>query len=163
MKGFLEEYGKIILVVCVILLMLTFSKTGLAKQMGDSIVAVVNDLHTTSESYVLPAQDIMYIDVNGVVNNEIIAHMEPDVITFDVYINGKQESNNYSDFWRRYPQGSTIKINDFNVNSQYKLFGYSINTCAKDKIIPLNTTDEINLTSFTNNEDTKIYLHLETK
>ena len=44
MKGFLEEYGLIIVVVAVILLMLLFAKTGLAKNIQDAITNTVNHL-----------------------------------------------------------------------------------------------------------------------
>ena len=46
MKGFLEEYGLIIVVVAVILLMLLFAKTGLAKNIQDAITNTVNHLLT---------------------------------------------------------------------------------------------------------------------
>lgn len=44
MKGFLEEYGLIIVVVAVILLMLLFAKTGLAKNIQDAITNTVAHL-----------------------------------------------------------------------------------------------------------------------
>lgn len=44
MKGFLEEYGLIIVVVAVILLMLLFAKTGLAKNIQLAITNTVNHL-----------------------------------------------------------------------------------------------------------------------
>ena len=44
MKGFLEEYGLIIVVVAVILQMLLFAKTGLAKSIQDAITNTVAHL-----------------------------------------------------------------------------------------------------------------------
>ena len=44
MKGFLEEYGLIIVVVAVILLMLLCAKTGLAKNIQDAITNTVAHL-----------------------------------------------------------------------------------------------------------------------
>lgn len=44
MKGFLEEYGLIIVVVAVILLMLLFAKTGLAKNITNAITNTVDHL-----------------------------------------------------------------------------------------------------------------------
>lgn len=46
MKGFLEEYGLIIVVVAVILLMLLFAKSGLARNIQDAITNTVNHLLT---------------------------------------------------------------------------------------------------------------------
>lgn len=46
MKGFLEEYGLIIVVVAVILLMLLFAKTGLVENIKNAITSSVNDLLT---------------------------------------------------------------------------------------------------------------------
>lgn len=46
MKGFLEEYGLIIVVVAVILLMLLFAKTGLATQIQEAIKKTVEHLLT---------------------------------------------------------------------------------------------------------------------
>lgn len=44
MKGFLEEYGLIIVVVAVILLMLAFAKSGLSTQIQDAIKNTVAHL-----------------------------------------------------------------------------------------------------------------------
>ena len=56
MKGFLEEYGLIIVVVAVILLMLAFAKTGLATKLQESITSIVEKLLSTGESYLPGAQ-----------------------------------------------------------------------------------------------------------
>lgn len=50
MKGFLEEYGLIIVVVAVILLMLLFGKTGFAKNIQDAILGSANHIVETGES-----------------------------------------------------------------------------------------------------------------
>lgn len=50
MKGFLEEYGLIIVVVAAILLMLLFGKTGFAKSIQDAILGSANHIVETGES-----------------------------------------------------------------------------------------------------------------
>ena len=56
MKGFIEEYGLIILIVVVILVMLTCSKIGFAGPLGDNINAIIDDLFKTGNSYVKDAK-----------------------------------------------------------------------------------------------------------
>lgn len=50
MKGFLEEYGLIIVVVAVILLMLLFGKTGFAKNIQDAILGSANHIVETGDN-----------------------------------------------------------------------------------------------------------------
>lgn len=50
MKGFLQEYGNIIVVVAVILLMLLFGKTGFAKNIQDAILGSANHIVEAGES-----------------------------------------------------------------------------------------------------------------
>lgn len=50
MKGFLEEYGLIIVVVAVILLMLLFGKSGYAKSIQDAILGSANHIVETGEN-----------------------------------------------------------------------------------------------------------------
>ena len=50
MKGFIQEYGNIIVVVAVILLMLLFGKTGYAKSIQDAILGSANHIVETGES-----------------------------------------------------------------------------------------------------------------
>lgn len=50
MKGFLEEYGTIIVVVAVILLMLLFGKTGYAKSIQNAILGSANHIVETGEN-----------------------------------------------------------------------------------------------------------------
>ena len=159
MKGFLEEYGKIILVVCVILLMLTFSKAGLTNQIGDSINSVVNDLHQASQSYVHAGKSNQFIDINSVIDEVRNATAREDVFTFDIYINDKQEGNDIGDFYRAVEQGSKIVINDIKVNPNYKLIGYSIE--YNGNIIQLESNPKIIISSKTNDTQTTICLHFE--
>ena len=128
MKGFIEEYGKIILVVCVILLMLAFSKAGLANQIGDSIVAVVNDLQTTSESYQSQAQlNKQVFDINYNLDGKLDYFSIPNIITYDVYINNKLVAKNYADYCiYDLPEGSSISIRNIRLKPGYKFLGYSI-------------------------------------
>ena len=50
MKGFIQEYGNIIVVVAVILLMLLFGKTGFAKSIQDAILGSANHIVETGKS-----------------------------------------------------------------------------------------------------------------
>lgn len=50
MKGFIQEYGNIIVVVAVILLMLLFGKTGFAKNIQDAILGSANHIVEKGES-----------------------------------------------------------------------------------------------------------------
>lgn len=50
MKGFLEEYGTIIVVVAVILLMLLFGKSGYAKSIQDAILGSADHIVETGEN-----------------------------------------------------------------------------------------------------------------
>lgn len=66
MKGFLEEYGLIIVVVAVILLMLLFGKSGYAKSIQDAILGSANHIVETGENIVskqVKASDT--IDIEG--------------------------------------------------------------------------------------------------
>lgn len=62
MKGFLEEYGLIIVVVAVILLMLLFGKSGYAKSIQDAILGSANHIVETGES-VTKGSDVKTGDV----------------------------------------------------------------------------------------------------
>lgn len=50
MKGFIQEYGNIIVVVAVILLMLLFGKTGFAKNIQEAILGSANHIVEKGES-----------------------------------------------------------------------------------------------------------------
>lgn len=66
MKGFIQEYGNIIVVVAVILLMLLFGKTGFAKNIQDAILGSANHIVETGENIVpkqVKASDT--IDIEG--------------------------------------------------------------------------------------------------
>lgn len=54
MKGFLEEYGLIIVVVAVILLMLLFGKSGYAKSIQDAILGSADHIVETGENITKP-------------------------------------------------------------------------------------------------------------
>lgn len=65
MKGFIQEYGTIIVVVAVILVMLLFGKTGYAKSIQDAILGSANHIVETGESVVpkhAKASDIIEIE-----------------------------------------------------------------------------------------------------
>lgn len=66
MKGFLEEYGLIIVVVAVILLMLLFGKSGYAKSIQNAILGSANHIVETGENIVpKPAKASDTIDIEG--------------------------------------------------------------------------------------------------
>lgn len=66
MKGFLQEYGNIIVVVAVILLMLLFGKTGFAKNIQDAILGSANHIVETGENVVpKPAKASDIIEIEG--------------------------------------------------------------------------------------------------
>lgn len=65
MKGFLQEYGIIMVVVAVVLGMLTFGKTGYAKGIQDAILGSANHIVETGENVVpksAKASDIIEIE-----------------------------------------------------------------------------------------------------
>lgn len=65
MKGFIQEYGNIIVVVAVILLMLLFGKTGFAKSIQDAILGSADHIVETGENIVpktVKASDIIEIE-----------------------------------------------------------------------------------------------------
>lgn len=65
MKGFLEEYGLIIVVVAVILLMLLFGKSGYAKSIQDAILGSTDHIVETGENIVpkqVKASDMLDIE-----------------------------------------------------------------------------------------------------
>lgn len=66
MKGFIQEYGNIIVVVAVILLMLLFGKTGFAKNIQDAILGSANHLVETGENIVpKPVKASDTIEIEG--------------------------------------------------------------------------------------------------
>ena len=54
MKGFLQEYGIIMIVVAVVLGMLTFGKMGYAKNIQDAILGSTNHIVDTGENITKP-------------------------------------------------------------------------------------------------------------
>ena len=66
MKGFLQEYGIIMVVVAVVLGMLTFGKTGYAKSIQNAILGSANHIVETGENIVpKPAKASDTIDIEG--------------------------------------------------------------------------------------------------
>lgn len=103
MKGFIQEYGNIIVVVAVILLMLLFGKTGFAKNIQDAILGSANHIVETGESVtdkepgdILKIEDKKYIvmskkakDTYLIVSGENIGNMQ--------YQENQNSSNVYED------------------------------------------------------------------
>lgn len=69
MKGFLEEYGLIIVVVAVILLMLLFGKSGYAKSIQDAILGSTNHIVETGENITKKEVHVTTGDVLGIEEN----------------------------------------------------------------------------------------------
>lgn len=72
MKGFLQEYGNIIVVVAVILLMLLFGKTGYAKSIQDAILGSANHIVDTGENITKKEINIKTGDVLMIEGNNYI-------------------------------------------------------------------------------------------
>ena len=66
MKGFIQEYGNIIVVVAVVLLMLLFGKTGFAKNIQEAILGSADHIVETGENIVpKPAKASDIIEIEG--------------------------------------------------------------------------------------------------
>lgn len=72
MKGFLEEYGLIIVVVAVILLMLLFGKSGYAKSIQDAILGSTNHIVETGENITKKEVHVTTGDVLDIEGNKYI-------------------------------------------------------------------------------------------
>lgn len=67
MKGFLQEYGVIMVVVAVVLGMLAFGKTGYAKGIQDAILGGTNHIVETGENITAKTKvkPSTFIDIEG--------------------------------------------------------------------------------------------------
>lgn len=72
MKGFLEEYGLIIVVVAVILLMLLFGKSGYAKSIQDAILGSADHIVETGENITKKEVNVTAGDTLDVEGNKYI-------------------------------------------------------------------------------------------
>ena len=72
MKGFLEEYGLIIVVVAVILLMLLFGKTGYAKSIQDAILGSADHIVETGENITKPEIHVNSGDMLNIEGNKYV-------------------------------------------------------------------------------------------
>lgn len=102
MKGFLEEYGLIIVVVAVILLMLLFGKTGYAKSIQDAILGSADHIVETGENITkkevnvtagdtLDIEGIKYVVIEERENNQAL------VMTANIVGTKKSQSTARSD------------------------------------------------------------------
>lgn len=100
MKGFLEEYGLIIVVVAVILLMLLFGKSGYAKSIQDAILGSTNHIVETVENITkgldVKASDTIEIEGNKYIVLERRENSQALVITKEKF-NGYFQYSNRSD------------------------------------------------------------------
>lgn len=121
MKGFLEEYGIIIVVVAVILLMLLFGKTGYAKSIQDAILGSANHIVETGENITKKEINVKTGDVLMIEGNNYI-------------VLEKKSSDNYlvmtSEGIQSYPFQSMNRF-DFQNTNTYE--GCDIDTYLKNK------------------------------
>lgn len=83
MKGFLEEYGTIIVVVAVILLMLLFGKTGYAKSIQDAILGSADHIVETGENIVPKPKRQSSMLINGQAFTKTIPKTAKSVVFCD--------------------------------------------------------------------------------
>ena len=76
MKGFLEEYGLIIVVVAVILLMLLFGKSGYAKSIQDAILGSADHIVETGENITKKEVNVTAGDVLGIEGTKYVVLKE---------------------------------------------------------------------------------------
>lgn len=144
MKGFLQEYGNIIVVVAVVLLMLLFGKTGFAKNIQDAILGSADHIVETGENITkkdkITASDT--IDIEG--TKYIVLEKQGDyqalVMTASSIGNKKFQSDTRSDglpmntyegseiddyLENKYYGSLTSKLKDAIVKSNIRQFSYS--------------------------------------
>lgn len=162
MKGFLEEYGLIIVVVAVILLMLLFGKSGYAKSIQDAILGSANHIVETGESVtdkepgdILKIGDKKYIvmskkakDTYLVISGESIGNIQfqPNQDSNGNYYDvGKYNENDIQD--KRY-DGQNSNVYEYSYIDKYLESTYynSLPEELKKAIVPT----QIKQTSYTN-------------
>lgn len=162
MKGFLEEYGLIIVVVAVILLMLLFGKTGFAKNIQDAILGSANHIVETGESVtdkepgdILEIEGKKYIvmskkdkDTYLVISGENIGNtqFQPNQDSNGNYYDvGKYNENNIQD--KRYDGQNSNVYEDSYIDKYLEMTYYnSLPEKLKKAIVPT----QIKQTSYTN-------------
>lgn len=77
MKGFIQEYGNIIVVVAVVLLMLLFGKTGYAKNIQEAILGSANHIVETGDN-ITKGLEVKTGDVLNIEGNEYIVLEKQD-------------------------------------------------------------------------------------
>ena len=80
MKGFLQEYGIIMVVVAVVLGMLAFGKTGYAKSIQDAILGSTDHIVETGEN-IVPKEKSSKLITGQEFNNKIPSEATTVVIT----------------------------------------------------------------------------------
>ena len=75
-----------------------------------------------------------YLDVNTVINGTEYYHIPKSYFTFDVYINGKQVSNDVDDYWTMWPLGTKYEIKDIKPASNVKYLGPTKGTSVSGTI-----------------------------
>lgn len=138
MKGFLEEYGLIIVVVAVILLMLLFGKSGYAKSIQNAILGSANHIVETGENITkkevnVTAGDTIEIEGNKYVVLESKKNNQALVMTADSIGNKNFQSGSRSDgqYYNTYEES---KIDKYLENEWYN----SLSSTMKAAIQPTN-------------------------
>lgn len=105
MKGFIQEYGNIIVVVAVILLMLLFGKTGFAKNIQDAILGSANHIVETGESVtdkvpgdILEIEGKKYIVINHIENDKYLLLSKYAVLYKGYQLNERLDGLNKSTY-----------------------------------------------------------------
>lgn len=105
MKGFLQEYGNIIVVVAVVLLMLLFSKTGFAKNIQEAILGSTNHIVEKGESItdketgdILEIEGKKYIVINHIENDKYLLLSKYAVLHKGYQLNERLDGLNKSTY-----------------------------------------------------------------
>lgn len=141
MKGFLEEYGLIIVVVAVILLMLLFGKTGYAKSIQDAILGSADHIVETGENITkkevhVTAGDTLDIEGNKYVVLEEKGNSQALVMTASS-IGSKAFQSNYNGNTGLRPDGQNSNtyegsdIDNYLENDWYNSLSFTIKTAIQ--------------------------------
>lgn len=152
MKGFLEEYGLIIVVVAVILLMLLFGKSGYAKSIQDAILGSADHIVETGENITkkevhVTAGDTLDIEGTKYVVLEKQGNSQALVITASSIGRKAIQSNYDHNTWMR-PDGQNAstyegsKIDDYLENNWYKRLSAKIQSSIQSTNIKQTSYDD---------------------
>lgn len=143
MKGFIQEYGNIIVVVAVVLLMLLFGKTGFAKNIQEAILGSANHIVETGDNIVpkpAKASDIIEIEGTKYVVLEERENNQALVMTASS-IGKKVFQSDYDKSTYLRPDGENVRryegseIDNYLENEWYKSLSSTMKTAIQPKNI----------------------------